>query len=342
MTTAWSTAAPPRTRPRSPAVACGVGVGVLLLVGLLALMFGQPFLGPVHLWHLLGGGSPVDRVLAWQARLPRFTLGALAGALLALSGLLVQDTMRNSLAGPELLGVSAGSAVVMAAVIVLNVPIPPLWQPWCALAGGVVGGGTVIGLSWRARSPQQVVLIGASVSALLAGAITAIISFGQESTVSLLYQYLVGELVNRTWSQVLLLLPWCAVVIAAAALAPQLNLLRLGDEPATGLGVRTTLLRCCLLGLAIAAVAPVVATCGPIGYVALLAPHGARRWLNTSDARRVLPFAAIIGALLLTAADLVSELVFNPIEMPAGVFTVLLGGPVLLVVLRRSHWGEGS
>ena len=320
---------------RSPVAAGGLGVAVLLGVGLFALMVGDPFFGPVHLWHLLWGGSTVDRVLAWQARLPRFVLGALAGALLALSGLLVQDTMRNALAGPELLGVSSGSAVVMAAIIVLQVPVATAWQPWLAMAGGVVGGGAVIALSWGARSPEQVVLIGASVSALLGGAITAIISFGQQSTVSLLFQYLVGDLSNRTWSQVVLVLPWIAVLAIAYVFTPQLNLLRLGDEHATGLGVKATLVRFAVLGLAIAAVAPVVATCGPISYVALLSPHVARRVLGTSDARRVLPLAAIIGAILLTAADLVGQALLDPIEMPAGVFTVLLGGPVLLLVLRR-------
>jgi iron complex transport system permease protein len=318
---------------RTPVAAGGLGLTALLIAGLWALMVGEPFFNPVHLWHLLWGGSTVDRVLAWQARLPRFVLGALAGALLATSGALVQDAMRNALAGPELLGVSSGSALVMAVIIVLDVPVAAAWQPWLALAGGILGGGTVIALSWTARSPAQVVLIGASVSALLDGAITAVISLGQQSTVTLLYQYLVGDLADRTWSQVLVVLPWIAILAVAWVLAPQLNLLRLGDEPATGLGLKTAAVRFAVLGLAVAAVGPVIAVCGPISYVALLSPHAARRILGTHDARRVLPIAAIIGAVLLTAADVLAQVLLDPIEMPAGVFTVLLGGPVLLLLL---------
>jgi iron complex transport system permease protein len=329
-----------RSQLRSPYAVGGVVIFLLLVTSVASLMFGQPILNPAKLFRLTFGGTGIDRIIVLQGRLPRLVLAILAGGLLATSGLLVQDTMRNSFAGPELLGVSSGAAVVMAGVIVLNAPIPPVWQPWYALAGGVLGGGTVLGLSRWSASPQQLVLIGASVSCLLSGAITAIISFGKASTVSLLYQYLVGQLVNRTWTHVLMVLPWCLLLPVSWLYSHKLNLLKLDDESAIGLGVRISRLRLLFLAISICVVAPVVATCGPISYVSLFAPHISRRILGTGDSRRVLPCSILIGSALLAIADLIGEVIFSPLEMPAGVFTVLIGGPVILLLLLRDRSGR--
>jgi iron complex transport system permease protein len=122
--------------------------------------------------------------------------------------------------------------------------------------------------------------------------------------------------------------------------ARPLNLLQLGDEMAEGLGLRVVATRG-LLGLVAAGlVAAVVAVCGPIGWIALLAPHLTRQALGTSDARRVLPLAALIGAMLLLAADLLGRVLFAPVELPVGIWTTLVGGPVLLFLLRHTLRGK--
>ncbi|GMA59611.1 hypothetical protein GCM10025859_00510 [Alicyclobacillus fastidiosus] len=248
---------------------------------------------------------------------------------------MLQNVMRNALAGPELLGVSSGSAAVMAAIIIFQLPISYTWQPWLALLGGVIGGGFVVVASWRDKAPARVILIGVAVSSLLNAVITTIVSLGQQDTISLFYDYFVGGLEDRTWVQVELILPWVVILCVSYLFARQLNTLQLGDELSVGLGLKVSVLRLLIFILAIALVAPVVATCGPISYIALLAPHIARHLLRTQDTLRIIPVSMLVGAVLLTYADFLARTLFSPLEIPVGVWTTLLGGPLLLLLLGR-------
>ncbi|MDQ0189686.1 FecCD family ABC transporter permease [Alicyclobacillus cycloheptanicus] len=317
-------------------------VVVLLGIGVLGLSWGTPSLSLGSLWNVLFGHShSVESVVVWQSRMPRYVLGALCGSLLALAGVLLQDSMRNAIAGPEILGVSAGSATVMAAIIILQIPVASILQPWLALLGGVMGGGTVVLANRNNQSPVRLVLIGVAVSSFLNALIVVIVSMGQESTITLFYSYLMGGLENRYWTQVVLVLPWLIVIPVALSLARKLNILRLGDEVAKGLGMKVIWIRVLILIVSIALVAPVIAACGPIGYISLLSPHVARKLLGTQDAIRVLPMSALVGAVLLTGADIVARQLFSPVEIPVGVWTTLLGGPLLLILLNRRLGSAG-
>lgn len=299
-------------------------------------MWGTPTLSFSDLWQTLFNGHQGSfYVFVWESRLPRFVLGVMAGALLAISGVLLQDSMRNALAGPELLGVSTGSAVVMAAIIILGIPIGLTLQPWLALAGGVIGGGVVLLASWQDLSPLRIILIGVAVTSFLQAIIVVIINLGGEVTIGLYYQYMVGGLENRTWTDVRLVLPWIVTVPMSLGFAKTLNILRLGDDVAKGLGTKVMFVRLCIVVLSIGMVAPVVATCGPISYIALLAPHATRRLIKTHNTRWVLPVSALLGATLLTGADLLAREAFSPMEIPVGVWTTLLGGPLLLLLLEH-------
>lgn len=309
---------------------------VLIAIGVLSLTWGTPTLSFFELCKtLLGDNKGFLHILVWEVRLPRFVLGVFAGTLLALSGVLLQDSMRNALAGPELLGVSAGSAMVMAAIIILQLPVASYLQPWLALAGGLIGGGIVAIASWKDQSPVRLILIGMAVSSFLQAFVIVIVSFGGSTTIALFYQYVVGGLVERTWTHVTLILPWLVTIPLALTLARKLNILQMGDEAAKGLGLRVRLVRLCILLLSIALIAPVIAVCGPIGYIALLSPHLTRRLIGKRDASRVLPISALVGAVLLTGADIVARQLFSPVEIPVGVWTTLLGGPLLFILLER-------
>lgn len=314
---------------------------VIALASGLSLATGTPALSVGQLWEVLaGGGERVARITVLQLRLPRLCLGALAGAALALSGTLLQGALRNPLAGPELLGVSAGASAAMAAIIILSLPIPFWLQPWCALAGGLLGGAMVLATTRITRDPVRLILVGAATSALLNALVITLLSLGNRNSISLLFLFLLGSLANRTWEHVGMVLPWALLAIPLALLCSRpLNLLQLGDDLAEGLGLRVGLTRLLLMLLGTALVAAVVAVCGPVGWVALLAPHLVRRALGTSDARLVLPLAALTGATLLIAADLLGRLVFAPVELPVGLWTTLVGGPILLLLLRRELQG---
>jgi iron complex transport system permease protein len=309
----------------------------LLGLMLIGLMLGTPQLSVSELLTVLqGGGSHLASIVVPQLRLPREVLGALAGAMLALAGTLFQDSMRNPLAGPELLGVSSGASFVMAAIVIFHLPVPWPLYPVAALAGGVIAGSVSLLSMRRLGDPIRLVLMGVSVAALLHAGIIAIISLGEQNDVGLLFLYLLGSLANRTWDYVNLVWPWAVVCIPLALLmARPLNLLQLGDEVAEGLGLRVVRWRLLIMTVGATMVAAVVAVAGPISYIALTCPHMARRLLGTTDARMVLPVSMLMGSVLLVGADLLAKNLFNPLELPVGLWTTLIGGPLLLVLIRR-------
>jgi iron complex transport system permease protein len=314
----------------------------LALLGLLGLLLGTPQLVPSDLITIAnGGGTRLERIVVPGLRLPRVLIGAMAGAMLALAGVLLQDAMRNALAGPELLGVSAGASVVIAAVTILHLPL--LWNlyPVAAMIGGVSAGAIVILSMRRLGDPVRLVLMGVALNALIYAAIIIIIMMSDsQNDIGLLYLYLLGSIANRSWDYVQMILPWAVICIPLALLTARwLNLLQLGDEIAEGLGLRVVRVRLLLALLSAALVAAVVAACGPIAYIALAAPHLARRILRTTDARQVLPIAALIGAALLVGADLVAKNLLDPLELPVGIWTTILAGPPLLILLRRQLGG---
>ena len=318
-------------------------VGLLIAVlgiSLLSLLLGIPRFSPAGLVRTLAGdGRRLDEIAVYDLRLPRLVLGLLGGAGLALAGTVLQDSLRNPLAGPELLGVSSGAAAVVATIVVFDLPVPFGLYPWLALGGGLLAAGVVLGAMTRVRRRTNsglLVLIGAAVSALLGAVVTAVVSLGAPLDVQLVFRFLLGSLAGMSWSHVRVALPWLMLGIPVTLfLGRPLNLLQLGDDLAEGMGlavVRTRLLAVLVSG---ALVASVVSVAGAIGFVALAAPHVARRLLGTNDARRVLPAAALVGALLLASADLAARELLSPREVPVGMWTTIVGGPTLLVLLRR-------
>jgi iron complex transport system permease protein len=337
----------PGTQKRWQTVLVILLVAMLLIIcaGCFALTGGTPALSVTEVTAILqGSGERVPRIIVTDVRLPRFILSMLSGAALAVSGVILQDTLRNRLAGAEILGVSAGASVMIALVVVFGLPVPWSAYPWLALAGGLVVGGLLLSMMRRIDDPVRLILIGAAFTAFCNSCIIAIVSMGTQSQITVLYMYLVGSLSSRTWQHVNLIVPWLLVTLPLAMmLARWLNLLRLGDEIAEGLGLPVERTRLLLLLLAVTLVAVVVAVAGPIGFVALPVPHLTRRLLQTSDARWVLPVSALIGASLVAIADVLARLVLHPNELPVGLWTVMIGAPLLIFLLRRSfrRGGEG-
>jgi iron complex transport system permease protein len=307
-------------------------------IGALALALGVTAVPLDQLWPILfqGGGERVPSLVVLTLRLPRFVLGALAGAALGLAGALLQDALRNPLAEPGLLGVSSGASLVVAVILIFNLPVALALRPWLALLGGLVAAGFVLLSTRLTRDPVRMILIGAAIGALFSAAITLVVVLGEPEEIQALYAYLVGSLTGRNWDDVYLALPWLGLGIPLALLlARWLNLLQLGDEVAEGLGLPVFRTRTLILLLCGGLVAAVVAVCGPVTFLALIVPHLVRLALRTTDARQVLPLAALLGAVLLTGADLVAREILKPAELPVGLFTIALGAPIALLLLRR-------
>ncbi len=313
-------------------------VAWILLCGVAFLLFGTPQLAPAELWEMVfeGGGERVERIVLFQLRLPRLALGLLSGTMLAVVGATLQAVFRNDLAGPELLGVSSGATLVVAVLVVFPIGLPWVLFPWLALAGGLVAGGTVVAVGSRSGGGRSLLLSGVALSALLNGAVIGVISMGTQNDVGALYLFTVGSLAARRWEHVLVALPWGLVGVPLLCLSGRsLNLLQLGDEVASGMGLSTRTVRSLLMFTSAGVVAAVVAVAGPISWIALLTPHLVRRVFNTTDSRMVVPLSALTGSALLVSADLLARAAFAPLELPVGLWTNVIGSPALLFLIRR-------
>ena len=325
------------------AIAAGALIAAIAALAVAHLSTGEPMVAPGQLPGILMGesGDRIDRLVVRELRVPRLILSLFSGAALGLSGAILQFVLRNPLASPELLGVSAGASLAMAVILLLNAPVLFALHPVVALAGGLGGGLIVLAASRGARTPIEAALIGVAVAALLQGAILAIISLAASSgAVQVYFLFTVGNLANRTWDHVQIVWPWMVVGIPAAfLLARGANVLQLHEDVASSLGLQARRMRLVFIALAALLVGSIVAVAGPIAWVGLLTPHIARLIVPRPDARVLFPLATAIGALLLLASDVLSKVVLYPREIPVGLCTTLLAAPMILVLLRRTNLG---
>ena len=292
--------------------------------------------------------DPTDLTIVRELRLPRAILGLMVGSMLGLSGALLQVVMRNRLAEPGLTGVSTGG--VLAAVLFLagmwGLPPPGRLLPFIVLAGALAGGLVVLfATSVRGRiDPLRLVLTAVIVNAIL-GSLTSIVMLRSGEALGGILPWLIGSLNGRVWDDVWLALPWAAAGIPAALLAARAaNLLQLNDESGRALGLPLQPARVALFGLAAVLAAGAVSVSGAIAFVGLMAPNAARATVG-ADARRVLPLSALIGCVLLLAADLVAQsLSIKPpipssayrVGLPVGAVLAVFGAPLLIILIRRS------
>ncbi|WP_135547010.1 FecCD family ABC transporter permease [Paenibacillus cymbidii] len=289
-------------------------------------------------------GASVQHYTILSVRLPRAIVAIAVGSALAVSGAIMQGITRNPLASPGIMGVSAGSAF---AVVVAFVWWPVLSYHAMivvSMSGAAIGAAIVYGagaLAAHLGSAQyarvKLALAGAAVSALF-GALSEGIQLYFGIAQDTMFWYAAG-ISGVKWAQVQTILPWLAAGMAVAMLlSGSITLLGLGEDTAAGLGLRVR--RTKLLGaLAVFALTgSAVAIAGPIGFIGLVVPH-LTRFLVGIDYRWVIPCSAVLGGLLLLAADTAARLVNPPQETPVGVLTALIGVPFFLYLARREGKG---
>ncbi|MBT2508140.1 iron ABC transporter permease [Streptomyces sp. ISL-98] len=295
---------------------------------------------------ITGGAGPGPyRTIVLDVRLPRVLLGAVVGAGLAVIGTVLQALVRNRLADPFLLGVSSGASVGAVSVIVLGIGAgvaTTVTIPLAAFAGALASLVLVYGLArgGGAMTTGRLILAGVAVSYILS-ALTSLImvtSARADHLQEVLY-WTLGGLGSARWG--LLALPATVLAVGTAALvtlARPLDLLLVGEEGATVLGLDTARFRAAVFVLASLLTAVLVAYSGAIGFVGLMVPHAARMMVGAGH-RRLLPVAALGGAVFLVVADLAARTVAAPQDIPVGVLTALTGGPFFLWMLRRRPEG---
>lgn len=287
---------------------------------------------------LVGDGTPFEIDALLHVRLPRVLVGAGAGAALAVAGALLQCVTRNPLADSGLLGINAGGGLAMVALLTAypeRGAVPPGLVPVAAAGGGLAAAAAVLALSWRRGgiAPIRLLLVGIAVSAT-AGAGMLALSLGLDTDLlRFVVAWQAGTLSGRDAAAAWLALPVAGAGLAAAwVLAPRLDLLRLGDDAAAGLGGRVDAMRSLAVAIAAVLAAAAVTVAGSLGFVGLIAPAIARTLLG-GGLRRLAPAAALAGAAVVVAADAAARTVATPIELPTGILVALLGGPLLLVTL---------
>jgi ABC-type Fe3+-siderophore transport system permease subunit len=339
----------PRGRRRPGLVLAGSGVALVaallagVWVGALPLPPGAVVVTLLdRLLHLFGvdlsgGLSGTQEAVLLQLRLPRVILAAFVGAGLAISGAAYQGVFRNPLADPYLLGAAAGAGLGATLVIAYS-PSQTLGPfgvvPLAAFVGALVGVGCALLLGTAAGGSHSptLLLAGVAVAAFLAAAQTLV---QQQNTDDLreVYGWLLGQLGRTRWSDVVLVLPYLVpAVLVLLFCGRPLDVLAVGDDEASALGVHPGRLRLLVILAASMATASAVAVSGLIGFVGLVVPHIARRFVGGSHAR-VLPVSLLVGGAFLVLADLVARVVLAPAELPIGVVTAFVGAPFFATLL---------
>jgi iron complex transport system permease protein len=309
-------------------------VVVLILVSVSVGEYSVPLTKVVP--SLVGFGDSTTHFIVWTLRLPRSLDAALVGIAFGMSGAIFQTVLRNPLAGPDVLGVESGAAA--AAVFVIVAAGSGLVAVTAgALVGGLLTAFAVYALAYKrsATSGYRLILIGISVAAALSSMTTYLLTRASVNQAQEAIAWLSGSLSERGWVDLRPVALALAVMLPLAPLlARQLRALQLGEETARGLGVRLEASRVALLLAGAILAAAATASAGPVLFVALVAPQLARRIARTTTA--ALAPAALIGAALVCAADLVGRVIVAPTEEPVGVVTAILGAPYLLWFLTRS------
>lgn len=287
-----------------------------------------------------GGWSEAQRQIVWQLRMPRVLLAGVVGAGLAVVGVSMQAMVRNPLADPYLLGVSSGASLGAVGVLALGLlgAAGGLALPLGAFGGALAACVAVYALAHAQGrlSATRLVLGGVAIGYCLAGLSSLIVlTSDQRDLAGAVMAWTLGSLAGTQWHE--LGLPSLVLLLGTLWLALQakaLNALLTGDETAATLGIDTTALRRRLFVAVSLLTGVMVAVSGPIGFVGLVVPH-ITRMLVGAEHRRVLPVAALLGALFLIWVDAFARLAFAPTEVPAGVITALLGGPFFVWMLQR-------
>ena len=330
-------------------------VGLIVLLGasvIVAVTIGPAGLAPSDVFasiaaHLGIGEptlSPLRDGIVWELRMPRVLTAAAVGAGLALCGAVMQALTRNPLADPYLLGLSSGASVGAVIVIVLGVG---LLLPFAAFAGALVALVATLALAAGASgrggvggslTPTRTVLAGLAVASVF-GAVTSLVIFWSATGDSYreILNWLLGSLAGTDWTSVAI--AGGAVLVIGIPLltsAKTLDAFAFGDTAAAALGVHVGRSRALLLTATALLTGALVAVSGSIGFVGLILPHGVRLLVGSRH-RALLPLSALAGAIFLVWVDTGARTLFDPRELPVGILTALIGGPVFALLLLRNR-----
>jgi iron complex transport system permease protein len=305
----------------------------------LALAIGDHPVAVVQIFAVLTDGPAADALsiqIIRDVRLPRFVLGFLVGASLATAGLIAQSVLRNPLAEPGLIGINAGAALA-AVIVIVKFEVPPTHLlSLLAFSGAFIMSFLIYGLSWNnGTSSLRIILIGVGLSSLAWAGANYISAFGDPQAVQRAMVWLSGSVYNSTWEKSRTLAVWLIIgVVGSCLIAREMDMLALGDETAKARGQPVEVIRAVMFSLCAVLSGAAVAAAGLVAFVGLIAPHIARLLVGYSHGL-LLPVTALIGGILVVAADLAARTLFTPAQLPVGLMTAILGAPFFAYLMWR-------
>ncbi|HEY9626435.1 MAG TPA: iron ABC transporter permease [Coleofasciculaceae cyanobacterium] len=312
-----------------------LGALLLLICLLFSVTLGAAEIAPKAVWAaLFAFNGSTEHLIITTVRLPRSLIALLVGAALAVAGALMQGLMRNSLADPGILGISAGGALAVVGATFFS--ISETAYIWMAFAGAAIAALIVYFLGSIGRSgmtPLKLVLAGAVLSYLLSALTSGLLILNQRTLDEVRF-WLAGSVAGKDLEVFWQVLPYVGVGLAIAfSLGKSITALTLGEDVAKGLGLRTEWIKAITAVVVVLLAGSAVALAGPIGFVGLVIPHLVRFWVGV-DYRWILPYSAVWGAMLLLFADLAARLVIKPQELPVGVMMAIVGAPFFIYLAR--------
>lgn len=277
-----------------------------------------------------------DHLIIRTVRLPRSLIAMLVGAALAVAGAVMQGLTRNPLADPGILGLESGAALaVVVAVFLFGASSLSAYAGFAFLGAGV----TAVVVYWLGSlgrgglTPLNLTVAGAALTYLLSSLTSGILILSQRTLDEIRF-WLAGSVAGRDFTLFLQVLPYIVIgLVLAFALGRQIATLNLGEDVARGLGQRTAWVKVTAAISVVLLAGSSVAVAGPIGFIGLVVPHIVRFFIGV-DYRWILPYAAVLGAILLLVADIAARLVIAPQELPVGVMTAIVGAPFFIYLAR--------
>lgn len=311
--------------------------GLALLLAGLSLSLGATRIGPGEtLQALFGGDTDADQAFAlFQVRLPRILLGFMAGWCVALTGAMLQSLSQNPLADPGLLGLSQGSLVAVMVLLVFFPQVPQAVAPLAALAGALgVGALLLLLVDWRNAGGLAILLMGIALETTLSSVTSILILYAPPETSHGLSEWLAGSLLRSDWPAIAGFAPWFALSLPVVLLlGPRLRTFDMGDTMAMALGEEVRRSKPFILVAAVLLSSASVTAVGPLVFLGILAPHLAG-FLTRAAGRARLALSALMGGLLVIAADILTRTATGGVAVPTGLAIVIVGAPLFIVALR--------
>lgn len=322
-----------KQRHTGPAFAAVIFLLFLMIYG--AVNTGSLNISPGQLWRGLFVEYDPNVATVWDLRFPRIFIACLGGAALSVSGVLFQACMKNPIADPGIIGVSSGASFV--AVLVAGMfPSLYFFTPILAFAGGILACGLVYALAFKnGLNPLRVILVGVAVNAVFSGLTQAFNSMtgGNLSGVASIAN---SNISQKTWGDVYTIAGYVVLGLVLAWMAfYKCDLLSLSDQTAGGLGLNVTVSRLMVSLVAVVLAGISTAELGVVAFMGLIVPHIARLLVGSGH-KVLIPFSMLGGAFLMLLADTLGRTVAVPYEIPASILLSIVGGPILIILIKRS------